>query len=283
MFLGRDAVTQGVLTPNQLRGPLVERVLQGVYRPSWTPLTHVLACQAVALVLPDGACVTGRSAATMRGVPLARVTDPVEVCAPEALRMPSRRGVTLRRSKRPIGEVHDVDGVPLANAQRMAFDLAARHPLARAVGHLDAVSRAGLVDPAGLAIWLETRHENDVRAVRDAVALVDPRTESMPESMARVVLRQAGFDVVPQFVIRARGEFVARVDLALPELRIAIEYDGAWHALREQLQRDRRRIHELRRAGWIIVHVTADMLANSALLIHAIEDAVRAATSTIRA
>src|SRR4029079_2942557 len=76
VFLGRDAVAEGVLTINQLRGPLVERVVQGVYRPSWVPLTHTLACQAVALVLPDVACVTGLSAATVRGVPLLRATDP---------------------------------------------------------------------------------------------------------------------------------------------------------------------------------------------------------------
>ena len=47
---------------------------------------------------------------------------------------------------------------------------------------------------------------------------------------------------VPQHVVRgAGGEFLARVDLAYPDLRVAVEYDGAWHAEDGQFVRDRRR------------------------------------------
>ncbi len=50
---------------------------------------------------------------------------------------------------------------------------------------------------------------------------------------------------------------MARVDLAFPEQRVAVEYDGAWHGDPGQLTRDRRRLNALVAAGWTVLHVTA--------------------------
>ena len=64
--------------------------------------------------------------------------------------------------------------------------------------------------------------------MRQAVALSDGRAESPPESRLRVLLALAGIPAVPQHTVRdGSGQFVARVDLAYPDRRIAIEYDGA--------------------------------------------------------
>ncbi|WP_127129144.1 endonuclease domain-containing protein [Georgenia sp. SYP-B2076] len=49
------------------------------------------------------------------------------------------------------------------------------------------------------------------------------------------------------------GAFVARVDLAWPELRAAVEYDGAYHDAPEQIAKDRVRINNLRAAGWTVL------------------------------
>jgi very-short-patch-repair endonuclease len=60
---------------------------------------------------------------------------------------------------------------------------------------------------------------------------------------------------------------VARVDLAFPEQRVAIEYDGAWHAERGQFTKDRRRLNALVAVGWTVLHVTAaDMRDPEALI-----------------
>ncbi len=56
--------------------------------------------------------------------------------------------------------------------------------------------------------------------------------------------------------------FVAPVDFACPELRIAIEYDGLWHGERRAFLDDRRRLNRLVAAGWIVLHVTAEDLGN---------------------
>ena len=71
-------------------------------------------------------------------------------------------------------------------------------------------------------------------------------------------LRRRGLVPVPQFVVRdARGGFVARVDLAFPAQRVAVEYDGAWHAEPGRFAKDRRRLNALLAAGWRVVHLTA--------------------------
>ena len=167
-------------------------------------------------------------------------------------------------------------GVPVTSRERMAFDLVARHGVEAGASHLDAAARQGSVDLPALASWLEGRHDDDVVAAREACALADPRAESPPESVCRVRLLRAGFAVVPQHRVCAGQRFVARVDLALVDRRIAIEHDGRWHgALAAQLDEDRRRLNALREAGWIVVHVTAATLAERGALEDAVHRAVR--------
>ncbi len=73
---------------------------------------------------------------------------------------------------------------------------------------------------------------------------------------------------MPQHVVRDReGNFVARVDLAYVERKIAIEYDGFWHHERGQFARDRRRLNRLVAAGWTVLHVTAVDLKDPEALI----------------
>jgi very-short-patch-repair endonuclease len=44
--------------------------------------------------------------------------------------------------------------------------------------------------------------------------------------------------------------------LAWPEIKLAVEYDGQWHADRTQLAHDRTRLRALNAAGWRVFHVT---------------------------
>ena len=95
-----------------------------------------------------------------------------------------------------------------------------------------------------------------------------------------MVLALAGLVAVPQYTVREPdGRFVARVDLAFPEQRVAIEYDGAWHGAPGQLARDRRRLNALVAAGWTVLHVTAADLNEPEALLPRVRALLRAATA----
>jgi very-short-patch-repair endonuclease len=79
---------------------------------------------------------------------------------------------------------------------------------------------------------------------------------------------------VPQLEVRDHAGSVARVDLGYERERLAVEYDGAWHADRLQLTRDRERFNRLQRAGWEVLVITAPMLRRPHLVVDAVGTAL---------
>jgi very-short-patch-repair endonuclease len=59
-------------------------------------------------------------------------------------------------------------------------------------------------------------------------------------------------------VIRDERRFIARVDLAYPVERVALEYEGDHHRERATFRRDIARVNALTALGWIVIRVTAD-------------------------
>lgn len=107
--------------------------------------------------------------------------------------------------------------------------------------------------------------------------LADGRAESPPESRLRVGLILAGLPAPqPQFEVRHDRRFVARVDLAYPQRKLAIEYDGAWHGEPGQFGRDRQRLNQLLAAGWRVIHVTAADLHHPGALVATVRAALAA-------
>jgi hypothetical protein len=278
-FLGTDAVVAGVLTRAQLRGPLVRRLYRGVYLPAAEPLTAEVRVRAATLLLPASAIVTGRSAAVVRGVPLGWRDDPVEVAVPEDDHFGPVRGLHVVRTVVDPSDSEPWEHGHLATPERAAFDLVRWRPLPEAVGDLDSVVRAGTVTVDGVERYLRGRHDHGIVNARAALQLADPRSESPPESALRVYLVLAGLDPVPQHEVVVPGGRTVRVDLAFPGRRLAVEYDGGWHVLREQLERDRWRTAALRAAGWTTVHVTAQMMRNPAAVVRQVHAELAAAAA----
>ena len=139
-----------------------------------------------------------------------------------------------------------------------ALHLAATVPQEDAVVAVDQMLASGMVDLAPLrSLAAVARGPGSARA-RAVCALADERAESPQETRLRLVLHRNGLPApVPQYVVRDRGRRIARVDFAWPDRRVAVEYDGAWHAESGQFGRDRRRINRLLAAGWQVVFVTA--------------------------
>lgn len=70
---------------------------------------------------------------------------------------------------------------------------------------------------------------------------------------------------------------LGRVDLAYPELRIAIEYEGDGHRTdQEQWRRDIQRQQYLEGEGWMVIRLTQSDLDASQLLITRVRAAIAA-------
>jgi hypothetical protein len=275
VFRGSDAIAAGAFTRAHLRGPRVRRLFRDVYVDAATAITHEVRCRGATLFLPADAVITGRSAATVRGAPLARVDDPVEIIAPLGRRITRRDGFDLRRNDIAPDEWCSWQGGRLATPLRMALDLTLDRPVPVAVADLDVVLRRELVDLSALTEMVHARSDRGIRDARQAVSLVDPLAESRPESQVRVHLVLAGLSPVPQYWIEDADGRVARTDLAFPEFKVAVEYDGQWRdGELWALNRDRERLNRVHAAGWDVVFVTAALLANPRKLVATVRAAL---------
>jgi hypothetical protein len=263
VFVGSHAIAEGLLSRKQLRDRSYRRLVQGVYADPGLPLDHRLRCRGVALLLPAGTAIGGHSAAGWHGAPFAGPRDPVTVLRAAATRWRGPREVRTHRTDLDPADIDLHDDVPVSSASRTAWDVAALETLGTAVAALDAMVRTSAIEASALARMVEAGAGRwGVQRVRRAVGLVDPRAESPPESWVRVALTLTGLCPVPQYEVWADGELLARVDLAFPEERVLIEYEGAYHFDGIQIARDDVRLRRLVEAGWRVIRVSAADLRN---------------------
>jgi len=257
LFRGSSMVRAGLLTRGQLRGPTWRRIFPDVYVHRAVPDSHALRARAAALLLP-GAVVTGRSAAVLWGVDLAGVGDVVEVTLPPGAHPRRVPGLRVRRAVLPAAHVRRRRGVAVTTAEATAVRLAGLLPQTEAVVAVDQMVVSGVVDLEPIrALAAAARGAGAARA-RTVAALADGLAGSPQETRLRLLIAQSRLPApVAQFTVRVDGRFVARVDFAWPEQKVAVEYDGLWHADEVQFAKDRRRLNRLRAAGWRIVFVTA--------------------------
>jgi very-short-patch-repair endonuclease len=206
---------------------------------------------------------------------------------PLALIVPTSRHIALpdlvvrRRILRP-DEIDEVDGIPCTNIARTLCDIASIDRPQRVRMAFDSAWRQG----ASLT-WIE----------RTASALLGPRTpgprlvlalaeqarsQGRPtESVLEVAVERALGSLrglVRQYEVRrADGSFVARVDFAIPALKIAIEAHSRRHHFGTAADvHDADREAALHAEGWIVRFVTDAQRRNPRLLRSSIEQLVRA-------
>jgi G:T-mismatch repair DNA endonuclease (very short patch repair protein) len=260
VFRGSRALSAGLLSKDQLRSSAWRRLRRDVYADAELAVDHLLLVRAVRLVAPRDAVFGGLTAAYLWGATeLASADDPVEAVIPPGSRWTPGPGV-LVRTARTDGEVlTDRRGFRLTARTRTGLDLIRRGPLDEAVVLLDRLVAAGVVDLVGVRDAAEAlpRGRGSAQA-RKVARLADGCAASPQETRLRLLLLRAGLPVpVSQFRVFDDDGFVARVDFAYPELKIAIEYDGVWHGEPGQFAKDRRRLNRLTAAGWRVIFVTA--------------------------
>lgn len=170
----------------------------------------------------------------------------------------ARSGCLVRQITVAPSDLITVEGALITTPLRTAFDCARWLTRTEAVVVADAMAREHFVDGCHLAAYVEAHR--GLRGVRNAAhvaTMVDALSESPMESRMRVLLVSSGFEghVLQHEIRDGHGRFVARVDLAYPERRIAVEYDGSFH-WRQRRDDDRRR-DKLRALGWQVFVMSA--------------------------
>jgi len=259
VFLGATSLSSATLSPASLRTTAWRRLHRNAYADAGIAVTHGVRCAAARLVIPETAAIGGRSAAWLYGIELRDTWEPVEVVVPPEDRFGPVRGLKIRTTELTADDVVTEHATRITTPERTAWDIARFLDSPEAVAYLDAMLRARLVMlPALHSRLAASTVPWGRKRVATALRLADHRSESPQESRVRAKLVLAGLPPpVPQHPIYHRGRFVARVDLGWPAQRVAVEYDGVWHADAAQLHRDRLRLNRLVAAGWAVIHVTA--------------------------
>jgi hypothetical protein len=113
-----------------------------------------------------------------------------------------------------------------------------------------------------------------IRKARLALEQARVGADSAPETRLRLALEYAG---LPEPQLNVPTELsvgvVRQPDLAYPEHRVAVEYEGEGHSEAAQIVRDIAREEDFARAGWLPVRISKRHMQNDA----------RAAVAKVRA
>lgn len=267
-FLGWWAVDEGLLTPDQLRSSAWRKAFRGVYVHRDIALSHEVRAKAACVLLPF-AVVSGRSAAVLWGVDLAGADDDVEVTVPPGSHPTRVSGLCVRRAVLPAGHRTYRRGIPLTSPEATAVRLAGLLPGDAAVIAVDQMVDTGYADLGRIRALAAAARGRGAARARAACALADGLAQSPQETRVRLILHRSDLPTpTAQYrVVDHRGGFVAFVDFAWPEQKLALEYDGRWHAEPGQFAKDRARLNRLTAAGWRVVFVTAEDMRDPIRLI----------------
>ncbi|HEU4999024.1 MAG TPA: hypothetical protein VFT68_08780 [Lapillicoccus sp.] len=269
---------QGVragLTDYELRTSAYVRLFHDVYLARDAPRTLASTAHAALLHAPRSAVVSHETAAVLWGgvVP---PTSSIHLTVPPHETY-VRVGVRTHRLKgeRPILIRH---GLPLTSPEQTFIDLAGRLDLVQLVTLGDRLVGRGVTSPAALESAARQWPGRYRSSAQQAARLVRPGVDSPPESRLRLLIVLAGLpEPTVNHVVRDpdTGSWLRRFELAYPDLRIAIEYEGRQHRDDDEIwASDIERREELDRDAWRVIQVISPGLYEAPLrTIHRIQRA----------
>ena len=180
---------------------------------------------------------------------------PVRACSPSGCLLDRRESV-LCVDRTPITAASS-GGARVSSPARTVFDLGRRRPVVDAVTGVDALRRACAVDLD--EVRSVARRHLGARGIGQLPQVLRRSThlaDSPMESRIRVAIEDAG---LPLPVLQHRvGPYL--LDLAYPDLKIAVEYDGREHLTPARARRDLRRQAYLTAAGWTVLRFPASVV-----------------------
>jgi very-short-patch-repair endonuclease len=263
-FSVRAARDAGVAR-NRLYASDLHRPYRGL-RSRDVPHDSIARARAYLPSLPEGATFSHHTAAQLWGMPIESGSTHVTVLQPA--NRPRAVGVTGHRAWGPL-IIRTRQGLPVTTPERTWTDLAAvgvdERTLVVIADHLVRRKRPlCTVESLALAVS-RLGNRRGSRSARRALARARRGTDSPPETIVRLEIVESG---LPEPRVGHRvvhlGEYIGTPDLAYPELRIAIEYEGEEHQRdRETYLADIERREAFVRAGWTVILVTKEHLRSA--------------------
>jgi len=261
VFTRKDAAAAG-LSRGQIdkrATGLWVRLYESVFRLPGVPATWRGESLAACLAASPPAAISHRAGAVLFELP-GRRDDLVELAC-KRWRRPRHPALVVHEQTRiDERDITEVDGIPVMRPELVVLQLAGLRPVPTYVeAVIQAARRKRLITLESTREMFERHARRGVRGVRVMRAVLDEwdpalrPTESEMETLLLQTLADGGWRrVIPQYeVLDRNGLFVARVDAALPDLRIAIEYDSMQeHSDEFQIARDAKRRNRIIGAGW---------------------------------
>lgn len=269
---------QAGLSPTALQSAPWRRVFRGVWAHVDLEDTRENRLAAARLVIPAYGALCNLTAAWIYQADVRREEDlDVHVGFPEGKRIRSRPGLVVSQETLQPRDIWTIADVAVTSPARTAYDclrlLRGRERLvvADALTHLEVTS----VDELR-AYFATQRRVRNLRIAERLLDDIEPKSESPMETRLRLVLVEGGLPRPDaQWEVKnAAGVVLWRLDLAYPDVKVAVEYDGAWHW--KQRRDDDRRRAALRALGWD-VHVfdADDVYGNPDRVVQEIRTALR--------
>jgi very-short-patch-repair endonuclease len=263
-----DALASGI-SPSRLRGKDLRTPFRGVRIPHIQPLDHV---DAYAQRMPAHQHFSHITAALLWGFELPpRLTGgPLHVTAVFPHRGPRIAGV-IGHQGLPDRSVMLRRSVRVSTAADTWCALATTLSLDELIIAGDSATRrksplTSLNELAAAVSVAEGKRGN--RRAREALGFVRARTDSSRETELRLMIIRSGLpEPIVNYPIRNEyGAFVAFGDLAYPEYKVLVEYDGGQHREDEkQFNRDIDRLDDVMELDWRVIRVNkSHVVARSA-------------------
>ncbi|MYG77411.1 MAG: type IV toxin-antitoxin system AbiEi family antitoxin domain-containing protein [Acidimicrobiaceae bacterium] len=267
-LIGRSQALESGMTSGQierrLRTGQWRRAARGVYQHAATDRTRL--SRLLAVCLAHDALASHTSAAAIHNID-GYTLERIEVVVAAGRKL-SVKGARIHKSTQmDLARSTVRMAIPVTGVARTVLDLAAVVNRERLDDTIDAVVRDGrlrLWDLYQVLVSHARRGRNGCGALR---AALDARMGDggVPLSrwsrMVADLLVESGLGQ-PRFeypVHAFGGDFIAQVDLAYPDRRLAIELDSVrWHHNLRSFSHDRQRRNRLLLAGWDVLNFTWD-------------------------
>ncbi|MGQ0804054.1 MAG: type IV toxin-antitoxin system AbiEi family antitoxin domain-containing protein [Actinomycetota bacterium] len=247
-----------------VRSGVLVRIRYDVFAVAGAPPTWEQAVLAAVLAVGPGAVASHATAAALWGLPGFERDAGLELTTarPHHARL---AGVCSHRTVAFLALEHAVHHrIPCTSVARTLADVSGRMSVPALGAATDHGTRQGLLRlddlrrcVAGLPPAPGRRPKRVQIVLVRRLAGYDPGESELEMRVMRAIVEAGLPEPVPQYWVRL-GSRRCRIDLAYPELKLAIEVDG-WvaHGTRTAFDRDRARQNDLVAAGWRPIRFTS--------------------------